>query len=178
MPSTGNFKQRTDSFYVWWIVLFSFTEIWSWSSPDKVWTSWGTSALKGQLDSEHICLLISCRNFLFQCLNLSTPTENERKYIKVFWIWCLPIRLGKNLLYPKKALEVKYCTQRDLHPLSVNCWDSPIFLPVLETKSAPPFLLQTSLKGSLVMKQIDNILLCNNSYFQAMELKEYFPTHR
>lgn len=133
MPSMANFKQRTDSFCVWWIVLFSFTEIWSWSSPDNVWTSWGTSALKGQLDSECICLLISCRNFLFQCLNLSTPTENERKYIKVFWIWCLPIRPDKNLLYPKKALEVKYCTQRDLHPLSVNCWDSPIFLPVLET---------------------------------------------
>lgn len=144
----------------------------------KVWSSWGTSALKGQLDSEHICLLISCRNFLFQCLNLSTPTENERKYIKVFWIWCLPIRADENLLYLRKALEVKYCTPEGPSSSFCELLKHSYLLACPWNKSAPLFLFQTSLKGSLVLKQIDNILLCNNSYFQAMWLKEYFPTHR
>lgn len=114
----------------------------------------------------NICLLISCRNGMFQRLILSSSTENERNCIEVFG--SSPIRLDKKLLQLKKALQIKYCTQRDLHPLPVNCWDSHIFLPILETKTAPLFLIQTSLKGSLILKQIDNILLCNSSYFQGM----------
>lgn len=110
---------------------------------------------------------------MFQHLILSSSTENERNYTNMFWIWCFPIRPDKNLLQLKKALEIKYYTQRDLHPLSVNCWESHIFLPVLETKSAPLLLIQTSLKGSLVLKQIYNILLCNNSSSRECNSKSF-----
>lgn len=73
-------------------------KIWSWISSAKIWTSWGISNLKSQLESELISLLISCRNSVFQHLILSSSPENERNYINIFWIWCFLIRLKKNLL--------------------------------------------------------------------------------